>query len=350
MRKQNTDADKQDNEEKIVQTTVAPEVTSKSSEYRPRGKYSARNKKSTLSPTATTASSIPNSSSERPAYKYSRKIKYTSTTLAPSVDNVEKTIIVNNDAPLKKTLLRPPLYSRKISGRNFVTSPEISVVTEVGKKPEYSVRNRITLPRTSYYSRLRNNKSLTTTTTTTTTEKNEQVTPDVAQKPTEDPDMPLIFTLLKESDQNELVSESLIKNSDASESKKPFVITISSTESGESMTANEVFDTTNERENVPVVSVTPTVIVKQDAEKYKYHANYKDQNPVVAEKVRTSSTTIPPVRNIQSRKYGKARSRKEKIEDSPNATTARSRERNINKYSEAFSKTTEASNNGVSIK
>lgn len=342
LRKQKSDAEKQNNKEKIAVTAVEPEGFTKSPEYTPRGKYSARNIKSTLSPAATTASSI--SSSDRPAFKYSRKFKYTSTTQAPNVVKDDANKKVEADAPFKKSLIRPSLISRKLTSRTFLTSTEVSVVTEVAKRQDSNIRNKVSLPRTSYYSRLRNSKN--TTTTSTTTEKNEKVSQDTVHK-TDDPDMPLIFTLLKEPDHNNLVSDSLIKHN---ENQQPFIITISSTESVESMTANEVFNALVDINNAPITTETPTIPVGvKEGDKHKYHSNYKNQNPVAEEKARLSSTTAAPIRNTQSRKYGKARSRKDKVEDSANPTTARSRERIIKKYSEASSKTTEASNNGVSI-
>lgn len=327
------ESNKPENEEKSAATTTTPEVTSQSSEYKLRGKYSARNKKSTtFSPAATTAKSV--SPTEKPGNKFSRKFKFTTTTQAPGTENNDKSKRIETATGLKKPVIRPSFYSKNL-GKNTDTSTEVSV-TFSEKKEETIVRKKVSLPRTSYYSRLRNR-----TETTTTTEAAKEV---VAQKKTEDSaDMPLIFTLFNNSENKELVSDSLKKVE--VEVKEPFIISISSTESQENMLVDEITSNIAEQSEA-TPGVSPTVATKQDTDRQKYHANFKNSNRYVVEDNTRASSTLPPVRNLQRRRQ-KTR-QKEKIEDSPDTTTARSRDRNVRKFSEAFSKTAEASNNGVS--
>lgn len=321
------------NEEGSLKTTPIPEVTPKSSDYKPRGKYSARNKKSTtFSPAASTVSP----STEKTESKYSRKFKFTTTSQAPKTENNDKSTRIETTTGLRKPVIRPSFYSRK-AGKNTITSTEVSV-TVSEKKEETVVRKKISLPRTSYYSRLRNR-----TETTTTTEAAKDIS-DAAQNKTEETaDMPLIFTLFNNSENKELFSDSL-KKEENDNTNEPFIISISSTESQENMLSNEVtLNMADETESTPVV---PTVGTKQDTDRQKYHANFKNPNRNVVEDIARASSTVPPVRNLQRRRQ---RTRpKEKINDSPVSTTARTQDRNVRKFSDTFSKSTEASNNGVS--
>lgn len=336
--KQNADSsNQQGNEKGFIETTLKPEVTSKSPDYKLRGKYSTRNKKSTtFSPAATTASSV-SSNTEKPGSKYSRKFKFTTTTQTSKTENNDKSTRIETTSGLKKPVIKPSFYARK-AGRNIITSTEVSV-TVSEKKEESLLRKKVSLPRTSYYSRLRNK----TETTTTTETAKEDTSNDIQKKLEDTADMPLIFTLFDNSENKELVSESL-KKEENENANLPFIITISSTESQENSLSNEVTSNAEETKDSPI---PPTVATKQDTDKQKYHSNFKNPNRNIVGDSASASSTVPSVRNLQRRRQ---RTRpKEKIADSPETTTARARDRNVRKFSEAFSKTTEASNNGVSI-
>lgn len=328
LRKQNNEEEKRIME-KGNETTVSPDTSKpKSSEYRPRGIYSTRNKKSTVFAPSTTISPFTNQSSGKPS-TYNRKFKV-STTESPTSEN----IVINNqsqDKVLNKPFVRPPSFSRKFSIKNTTNNETSMVINRVTS----STQSKITLPRTSYYSRLRTTvRSNETSTTETLPVKNN----GQAQKKTENSvDTPLIFTLLK--------------NPDGAVSDKKFIINVNSRESQEKNIIGEASDMTGESENMAKVSVSPTMSSRIDIDRYKYHANYKDPNPTDAEnKEHASSTVTPPVRNLLTRKYGgRKRTQSNNLNDNNNFSSPKSRERNIRKFSDAYSKTTEASSNGVSI-
>lgn len=292
-----------------------------------------KNKKSTtFRPDITTASSNAQNT-EKSGNKYNRKFKFSTTTQIPRTKNNNISKDSEADSGTKRPANRPSFHSRRF-GKTSATSTEVSV-TVSEKKEENIVRKKISLPRTGYYSRLRNKME----TTTTTAAPHEQ-----SQKKTEDLNhMPLIFTLLNNSESKELVSDSLRKEENEV-NKEPFIISISSTESQESMVPNEL--KSNEPEAKNTSFTTSSVASKQEMDKLKYHANYKNLNQIAVEENTQASSTVLPVRNLQRRRQ-KTR-QKEKIDDSLKTTTARSRDKNVRKFTEAFSKTTEASNNGVS--
>lgn len=338
--KQTTAEESKNEESKISETTVAPEVSKpRNSEYKPRGTYSARTRKSTLNPssTATTASG---QITEKPIFKYNRKFKAPSTE-SPKTD-VIKSKSVEPSNTIKKPFIRPPVYSRKFKGKS-TSGVEISSTESAKSENVANIPQRTVLPRTSYYSRLRNNVK---NETTSTTESFKEATSETVTKKSEETvDTPLVFALLNNSEDGEALR---IDTQPENNDNHMFIISVTSKESLENNT-NEVTNMAEESENMPIVNVSPTISSRLDSDKYKYHANYKDQNSTNdIGKEKGSSTVFPPVRNLQTRKYGRNRKSKDSSSDNT-ATTPKPRERSIRKFSESFSKTTEASNNGVSI-
>lgn len=198
---------------------------------------------------------------------------------------------------------------------------------------------RSALPRTSYYNRSRNNRNNVSSSTTSTTESTEEIISekDIAQnKKVDTIDMPLIFTLLK----NPVNVEE--KGKSKEEDKEMFVIAVTSKESQDNgmlkeNLLNDVSNTAEESENNPIYNTSPTI---------KYHANYKDLDVTISDNEQQLSSTVPPVKNIQTRKY--ARKRTKTFDQYEDLEAPNPREKGIRKLSEPYSKTTEASTNGVS--
>lgn len=307
-------------------------------EFRSRGAYTPRRQKSTFAPAGTsTPSSI---SSEKPQYKFTRKFKIT-TTQAPNTDDANKPKRTESNVLLKKSLARST-YQRKSYPKKNVTTESPgnnarSIDNDVTVRP---LRGKSSLPRTSYYSRSRKNKN---NVTSTTTESTEEVPEDknIANKKNEDTaDMPLIFTLLKNPINVDASSERS-NQQNKEEDKEMFIIAVTSKESQESNLMNEVTNTAEESENNPVFNTSPTTV--------KYHANYKDVNATTLDsKEQALTSTITPVKNIQTRKYGRKRTKAYNSYEDLEAP--KPREKGLRKFSDSFSKTTEASTNGVSKK
>ncbi|KAF9413410.1 hypothetical protein HW555_008347 [Spodoptera exigua] len=341
FRNKQTAAEEQKNDDKEdtkgAETTVAPEVSKpRNSEYKPRGTYSARARKSTSSPSSTTASTISGQSTEKPTYKYNRKFKAPSTETPKAEVNSKPVELSNN---LKKTFVRPPVYSRKLKGK---TSTEASS-TETVKIENPSFTKKMVLPRTSYYSRLRNNVK---NELSSTTEAVVEITPEsVPTTTSETVDVPLVIALLNNSEDRKTARiDAQPENND----NHMFLISVTSKESTENNTNNDIINTAEESENMPILNVSPTASSRLDSDKYRYHANYKDQNSTNdLDKEKGSSTVIPPVRNLQTRKYGRSRVKSKDGKSDVAVTSPKPRERSIRKFSESFSKTTEASTNGI---
>lgn len=273
--------------------------------------------------------------------KYSRKFK-ASTTESPKADIIKSKPVEPSNA-LKKSFVRPPVYSRKFKGTP-ASSTETSSTESAKIENSVNIPQKTVLPRTSYYSRLRSNIK---NDGTSTTESFNEENPEPASKKTEGTvETPLVFALLNHSEDGEAVridSQPENKNNDL------FFISVTSKESLENNTNNEVTDMAEESENMPIVNVSPTISSRIDTDKYKYHANFKDQNSTNdVEKGKWSSTVFPPVRNLQTRKYGRNRNKSKDGKEDVQVTSPKPRERSIRKFSESFSKTTEASTNGVS--
>lgn len=130
----------------------------------------------------------------------------------------------------------------------------------------------------------------------------------------------------------------------ADKSNDMFLITVNSKESAEQNIANDVISAPEESENKPIIEDFATTA--------KYHAIYKDpetNNKLDNTEYVTVSTT-PAVRNIKTVKSSRTRVKSYDIdEETAKVITPRTRDRSSRKYSESFSKTTEASTNGVSI-
>lgn len=314
----------------MLNTTLPEVTTAKTPEYKPRGTYSSRNKKSTV--IASTTEALSTDQNNEKSQKSIRKFKFSATTELPKTENVVENKRVEPNGLFKKPLNRPS-FTRKYSIKG-TTSTEVSVDTE-------AVTTGPTLSKTSSYSRFRNFRNDATPKTLSSTESFREVTQDSAQKKNENSvDSPLIFSLLGNSDKSsnkvtDVKNNRLIRKKD-SNSKDSLENPL-----------NEVSNMAEESENISVINVLPTILSRMDSDKHKYHANYKDVNPTNAEVTERSSTVIPLVRNLKTRKY--SRKRVKARLNNTEATTQQARDRNINKYSEAFSKTTEPTSNGVSI-
>ncbi|XP_013161694.1 PREDICTED: mucin-17-like isoform X3 [Papilio xuthus] len=306
----------------------------KSQEYKLRGTYSVRPRKlKTENVRTTTTTSSPNLA--KSPYKFTRKLR---TTTSSPVD------IKSSESPRKFKRFESgqspqtasgPLYARKKIANN-INKPAEAVTNDNGRDNLSSSvsNNSVKLPRTSYYSRLRNNaKNGITTTESPNTDINN---PFKVDKKTENTaEMPLIYTMVNKP--TKTVSEE-----SKSDTKDEFLLAVSSKESQENNLENELVTNAEESENMPVINVFSTT--------QKYHANYKDQSlgsdRQKNEYVVTAAT--PAIRNIQTRKYTrKIFKSKEKVESTSINPVSKSKERALRKYSDTFSKTTEASTNGI---
>ncbi|CAH2091661.1 unnamed protein product [Euphydryas editha] len=323
--KLNKDANNNDTstEEKIqIETTPIPEQPrQKSAEYRLRGSYIPRSKKSSSFSSTTTSSS---QNTER-SYKFQRKVKSTTPDTPKSENSIESKRNETN-LSLKKPVIRSSLFLRRNTSKNFSTTSELPVKDSSKNKEVKSVfKPKQLLPRTSYYSRLRNNSL----TTTTTTESNingisEQIA--VADKKVENTAaLPIIFTdgTYKAPDNINIQRSS------------NFIITVNSKESTENGTENEVIAKAEESEIKPIINIATT---------QKYHATYKEKNNDNSTTNNEKITVTPPIRNIPTRKYSR---KSTKSKEDSSVVTPKSKERNLRKYSDSFSKTTEASSNGI---
>lgn len=206
--------------------------------------------------------------------------------------------------------------------------------------------SKTSLPKTSYYSRLRNKSrnDLSTSTTEAVT-----VVPEV-EKPAESKaedsvDMPLIFSLLKSPNPTESENETSIngvkKQKEPVKGKKMFIIAVTSKESQEQSTENEVSSRSEE---------TVNIVTSDEIMATKYHATYKSHaaGNVSESKDSVPLEATPVIRNIQTRKYSRQRTATANSNEEAPEVTRKPRERYLTKFSDTYSKTTEPSTNGVS--
>lgn len=198
------------------------------------------------------------------------------------------------------------------------------------------------LPKTSYYSRLRNKSRIELS--TSTTEAVTEVTKDekTADSKKEDfVDMPLIFSLLKTPTLTKTENETTISVIQEQKGKKMFIIAVTSKESPEQSTENEV--SSRSEEIINKVNSDETLISK-------FHATYKNHAVVNVTENKSSAPVevTPAIRNIQTRKYSRPHSATANPNEEAPEVTPKPRERYLRKFSDTYSKTTEPSTNGVS--
>lgn len=323
--------------EKVTETTAAPEQPKPITQVRPRGTYNPRSRKLRLtSPTAAVTSTA------RPtAYKFNRKLK-TGTTELPSTEFIIKPRQLESSNLVQKS--RPAYFSR----RNKTTSGTEANMADNDKNESnifVVTPSKASLPKTSYYSRFRN-KSRNDISTSTT--EPVSVTTEV-EKPAESKmehsvDMPLIFSLLKnptptDSDR-EATIHGLHEQKEPVKGKKMFIIAVTSKESQEQSTENEVSRRSEEILN----KVTSDEILTS-----KFHATSKNHTAIneSESKDNVPLEETPAIRNIQTRKYSRSRPATKPNEEA-SVVTPIPRERYLRKFSDSYSKTTEPSTNGVS--
>ncbi|XP_045534092.1 mucin-5AC-like isoform X15 [Papilio machaon] len=329
-----TENDVKNGDEKLSDSPLdSPKL--KSEEYKLRGTYSSRPRKvKTENLKTTTTTSSPNA--VKTSYKYTRKLRTTTSSPVDFKSSESPRKFKRFESGQSPQTASRPLYSRTKIGKNIDKPAE--TVTDDSSRNNLNtsvLNNSVKLPRTSYYSRLRNNvkNGITTTAESANTDINN---PFKAAKKTENTaETPLIYTMLNK--QTKAMSEET--NSDT---KGEFLLAVSSKESQENNVETDPVTNAEESENMPVINVFSTT--------QKYHANYKDQglgnDRQKNEYVATSAT--PVIRNIQTRKYTrKIFKSKENVESSSVNPVSKSKERALRKYSDTFSKTTEASTNGI---
>ncbi|XP_068627897.1 serine-rich adhesin for platelets-like [Battus philenor] len=310
-------------------------TSSKSNEYRLRGTYSPRSRKNNAFNAATVQKiTTANPVSVKSPYKFTRKLKTTTTELP--LDRSSKTKRFEPGQASQKTVVRSSYFPRK---NNTKSSEKLDNDENVhNNETKNNVNTRVKLPRTSYYARLRKNLK-----NDVTTDKIITVTAEtsIADKKVENTaDMPLIYTLLSRPAKNIITktAKEEIKGND----KDEFLIAVSSKDSQENNVDNEIVNNAEESENKPVVNVYSTT--------QKYHANYKVQTLLneTTKKDFVANAATPSIRNIQTRKYGRKLIRsKDRAESTSQNPVTKSNERTLRKYSDTFSKTTEASTNGI---
>ncbi|XP_047545839.1 mucin-17-like isoform X1 [Vanessa atalanta] len=312
-----------------VITTTSEQPKPKSVEYRLRGSFKPRSKKSNTLSTSTISTASFSPSVNR-TYKFQRKVKLT-TTEASNIGNSSQSKSNDTNISFKKPALRSSLYLRRNVSKTFSANSEIPIKIDPSKNNEGKsiLKSKQLLPRTSYYSRLRNG-GLSTTSTTDSSIQNTTEDISIAEKKVENTaELPIIYT-----DGTPKVSD----NANKQESRN-FIITVNSKESSENGTelnGNEAISMTVESENKLINNFVSTT--------QKYHATYKDNNNDISTSSKEKSTVTPPIRNIRTRKYSRKSS---KPREEISVVTSKSRERNSRKYSDTFSKTTEASSNGI---
>lgn len=270
------------------------------------------------------------------AYKFNRKFK-ASTTESPSTEIIIKPRRLESSSLVKK--VRPAYFSR----RNKTTSSTEANMADSDKNESNVVNNKSLLPKTSYYSRLRNKSrnEVSTSTTEAVTEVIEVETPAESKK--DYPiDMPLIFSLLKNPSPTESESETTIngiqEQKEPDKGKKMFIIAVTSKETQEQSTENEVSSRSEEIVNK---------VISDEMLSSKFHATYKNHAAVNVSESKDQEVT-PAIRNIQTRKYSRQRTATANPNEEASEVTPKLRERNLRKFSDTYSKTTEPSTNGVS--
>ncbi|XP_013141636.1 PREDICTED: mucin-5AC-like isoform X3 [Papilio polytes] len=324
-----TENDVKNGDDKPSESTLdSPKL--KSQEYKLRGSYSSRARTLKADNVKTTTTSSPNS--VKSSYKFTRKLRTTTSSPAEIKSSEGPRKFKRFESGQSPQTASRPLYSRKKIGNNNNKPADAVTSDNNSNNLRTSVlNNSVKLPRTSYYSRLRNNIK------TTTESVNDNINdPFKADKKKENTaEMPLIYTMLNKP--TKTVAEEI-----KSDAKDEFLLAVSSKESQENNVENDLITNAEESENMPVINVFPTT--------QKYHANYKDQSlgneRQNNEYVVTAAT--PAIRNIQTRKYTrKIFKSKERVESSTVNPVSKSKERTLRKYSDTFSKTTEASTNGI---
>ncbi|XP_026491138.2 mucin-2-like isoform X7 [Vanessa tameamea] len=312
----------------VIITTTSEQPKPKSVEYRLRGSFKPRSKKSNTLSTSTISTASFSPSVDR-TYKFQRKVKLT-TTEASNIGNSSQSKSNDTNISFKKPALRSSLYLRRNVSKTVSANSEIPIKIDPSKNNEGKsiLKSKQLLPRTSYYSRLRNG-GLSTTSTTDSSIQNTTEDISIAEKKVENTaELPIIYT-----DGTPKVSD----NANKQESRN-FIITVNSKESSENGTelnGNETISMTVENEKLINNFVSTT---------QKYHATYKDNNNDISTSSKEKSTVTPLIRNIRTRKYSRKSS---KPREEISVVTSKSRERNSRKYSDTFSKTTEASSNGI---
>ncbi|CAG9562933.1 unnamed protein product [Danaus chrysippus] len=334
--KLNAEDDKNNTESDIV-VSVTPIATttenSKPPEYRLRGTYTPRNKIVNNSFPPVIPSSTVAASTQRP-YKFSRKAKAV-TTETPSEDNTVKTKRIETNVFHKKPIRSSFYPKRNFTRKNNISSdvPKVTITERSnGMRTFHSFKARQVLPRTAYYSRSRTSPETVAITTEGEVKDDNEVL--FADKKIENTaDSPLIYTS-KSVTYNDTNNPSLLTRNDVNNKlQKSFVIKVNSKESIENSTDNEIINKLDE-DNKPAASVDSTT--------QKYHATYND--PVNENKEKGATTSQPPIRNILTRKFSR-KTAKPKEEQS--TVAPKNRDRTLRKYSDTFSKTTEASSNGI---
>ncbi|XP_072941586.1 uncharacterized protein [Epargyreus clarus] len=320
-------------QENVTETTVAP-PKNKSAEYRPRGTYTPRNRKASSFTSSSTSAPLLNT--EKP-YKFSRKFNKISTTTTPRSENSLKNKRADTTSTVKKPLARSSYYSRK-----FTVAPNLSTQAPAATNNDTSQntsvvtpKTRGTLPRTAFYSRLRNKVSKKEITSSVEPSKNLNAEVIAEKKSENTAEMPIILTMFSGTSKDVNLQED-----NKNKGNDPFIISVTSTESQENSKDNEVVNRIDETEKKPVINVVSTT--------QKYHAHYNDKNSenISEQKEKVITGATPPIRNIQTRKYGR-KPAKAKDHEEIVFTTPKSREKSLRKYSDTFSKTTEPSTNVI---
>lgn len=238
---------------------------------------------------------------------------------------------------LKRTLNRTP-YSRRNISKSDLVPPSNDSNLNIGSALESIAKHKASLPRTSYYSRQRNNKVSASSTEEPLKESNSVA--DTADRKNEDnADMPLIFTLLKPTDAPE--SNKVENVNQTEKALNTFVLAVTSKESQETSTENEMTSNTIDKAgSKPIVDIYSTP---------KYHATYTVPQSINGEEKEIDDTgSLLPIKNIPARKFGRAKTNaRSQSNDVPNDLPTR--ERGSGKFTDTFSKPTEASTNGASI-
>ncbi|XP_022124460.2 mucin-3A isoform X15 [Pieris rapae] len=303
-------------------TTTSEAPKPRSIPFRPRGTYLSRSKKPNVTKSTTENISYASRPSLENPYKFSKRIK--SSTEPSMTDITLKTKRL--DSLPKKQVIRSSLFSRK----NDPVNKNITVIPLNENRKHDRVQSgsnfkaRRTLPNTTYYSRLRNNTKLYMT-ETSYVEKNTE-TPIADKKVGNSADMPLIFTYLNGPGLSDKLQPSI-------ENTAPV---LNSKESQENSTENEIVNKAEESEN--------KLIINTDVTTPKYHANYKEN--MQSEKAITSAT--PAIRNIKTRKYARKQEKGKDQETNTPSVIFKSKDRNVRKYGDTFSKTTESPANSIS--
>lgn len=323
-------------EDKPEQSTATPRVSStRQPDHKYRSSYSTRNRKFSTQSTSTTAANTIDQNTEKPVYKFNRKLKLSTESPVNTPKVNIKRMETNN--LLKRTLNRTP-YSRRNVSKSDLVPPSNDSNLNIGSALESIAKHKASLPRTSYYSRQRNNKVSASSTEEPLKESNNVA--DTADRKKEDnADMPLIFTLLKPTDAPE--SNKVENVNQTEKALNTFVLAVTSKESQESSTENEMTSNTIDKaESTPIVDIYSTP---------KYHATYTVPQSINGEEKEIDDTgSLLPIKNIPVRKFGRAKTNaRSQSNDVPNDLPTR--ERGSGKFTDAFSKPTEASTNGASI-